>query len=883
MKLLFVFLLACSTFFQVHAQQFCNASLSLDGIDDYGSISSSFFPNPAQRTFTIECYVKSLGNTDPIPGIWGQYGTFSYMAIFNLSGIRFSYLNNGQTYSTDSTINIIGEWEHIAITGNEQTGLLSIFKNGIKIGERNHGTPDWDFIDNSSRIGAIVDIIGMQDIYYYHGLIDDFHVSDSLLYTQNFTPPTQIIPNSRTRVLYTFNSQTGNIINDESSNNNDLTLYNGAQLSQDVPHPGGAGIITQEPMNQYPDFGAQATFSLAAGGQTTSQWYVNMGGGFQAMSDNAEYEGTQTSELKIKVAKAQYNAYWYRCIVQRGLCSDTSNQVRVFVCGKISQHPSNTQAISVDTASFSLNHTDANALYQWQYSTGSGFTSLTPGQNFSGVKTATLRVNKQGLGKGPHILRCIVQSGICTDTSRTANLFVCGMITSQPNSIQGKPNLPYAMSITHTDPQATYQWIVRRNQKYELLTDGNGISGSKTSSISIDTARFTMNRWAFRCIISSGICTDTSAEGILFLCGSIVGQPNAPSIARPGSTIQLNISHSDADARFQWQKYDANAWVNMKDGNTVLGSKSAALFLSNITTNDHQSRYRCITNSVICIDTSRDITLTVCGSITEQPKGLSLRSGGSGSISLQHSDALARYQWQSSQGSGFTNLNDGTGITGVTSDVLNFSNMPLSANNRRYRCIIRTGGCIDTTDEVSLTVCGTLLSHPKDQTVKQGQQTIFSIRHEDPDAIFQWQILSGNAFMNLLDNQQYFGVRNDSLIILNTSRADSGSVFRCLSESHGCMDTSKTALLRINTDQLNSVSDASISRFLLHPHPVHDVLHIIGMIDESEYRILDILGKEILRGHTLMNGGIDVSVLPKGLYILHIGLNQPKAVTFMKE
>lgn len=491
-------------------------------------------------------------------------------------------------------------------------------------------------------------------------------------------------------------------------------------------------------------------------------------------------------------------------------------------------------------------------------------------------------VDKRGLGKGPHIYRCIVQSGVCTDTSSTALLFVCGTIVNQPDNVQGLPNIPCTFRINHSDPQATFQWIVRRNQKYEILNDGNGITGSKTSRISIDTARFSMNRWAFRCIITSGICTDTSAEGILFLCGSIVGQPNAPAIARPGTTIQLNITHNDADSRFQWQKYDTNAWVNMKDGNNVLGSKNAALFLSNITTKDHQSRYRCITNSVICNDTSREVSLTVCGSITEQPKGLSLRSGGSGTISLQHSDIHAQYQWQSSQGAGFTNLKDGAGITGVSTEVLSFSNMPLSANNRRFRCIIKTGGCSDTTDEISLTVCGTLLSNPKDKTVKLGQQTIFSIRHEDPDATFQWQILSGNAFMNLLDNQQFIGVRNDSLFILNTSRVDSGSVFRCLANSHGCIDTSKTALLRVTTDQLNSVSEEHTLSCSIYPNPVLDNLQIIGTIDDKEYRILNVLGKEMLQGILPIDGIIEVSILPRGFYILHIGSNTPKAVTFMK-
>lgn len=882
MKFLFAFLLACSTLCEVHAQQFCNASLSLDGIDDYGSISQSFFPNAAQRTFTIEFYVKSLGNTDPIPGIWGQYGNASYIAIFNISGIRFLYLNNGQTFSSDSTINTIGEWEHIAITGNEQSGTMSMFKNGVKIGERVHGTPDWAFIDNSSRIGAILDVIGLQDTYYYHGLIDDFHVSDSVLYTQNFTPPTQITANSRTRVLYDFNAVNGSVIQDFSQNDNDLTLHNGAQLSQDVPHPGGTGIITQEPVNQYPDFDAQATFSLTTGGQVTSQWYVNMGGGFQLLSDNAEYEGTQTTQLTIKQAKSQYNSYWYRCIVQRGLCSDTSSQVRVFVCGKITQHPSNVNAISLDTGSFTLTHSDPNAVFQWQYSNGASFVQLVPGTNYSGVNKKTLLIDKRGLGKGPHIYRCIVQSGVCTDTSRTALLFVCGTIVNQPDNVQGLPNIPCTFRINHSDPQATFQWIVRRKQNYEILNDGNGITGSKTSSISIDSARYSMNRWAFRCIVTSGICTDTSAEGILFLCGSIIGQPNAPAIARPGTTIQLNITHNDVDARFQWQKYDANVWVNMKDGSNVLGSKSAALFLSDITTKDHQSRYRCITNSVICIDTSREVSLTICGNITEQPRALSMRTGGSGTMSLQHSDINAQYQWQSSQGSEFSNLTDGMGVTGGKTDMLTFTNMPLSAHNRRYRCIIKTGGCIDTTDEVSLTVCGTLLSSPKDQTIKEGEKTLFAIRNEDPDATFQWQILSGNAFMNLLDNQQFIGVRNDTLFILNTSRADSGSVFRCLANSHGCMDTSKIATLRVNADQLNSVSEEHISRCSIYPNPVSDKLQIIGIIDDKEYRIMNVLGKEILRGIVPIDGMIEVSILPRGFYILHIGLNHPQAVTFMK-
>lgn len=880
MNLLIVFLLSCFATVQLQSQQYCNASLSLDGIDDYGTISESFFQNQAQRTFTIEFYVKSLGNTDPIPGIWGQYGTACYLAVFNVSGIRFSYLNNGQTYSTDSTINTIGTWEHIAITGNEQTGKLVIFKNGVRIGERNHGTPDWEFIDNSSRIGAILDIIGLQETYYYHGLIDDFHVSDSVLYTQDFTPPNQIIPGNRTRVLYDFNAIDGSVVRDVSSNNNNLTLHNGAQLSLDVPYPGGGSIISQEPVNQYPDFGEQATFSLTANGQGQCQWYVNTGNGFQIMADNNEYSGTKTNQLIIKQASSQYNTYWYRCIVQKNTCSDTSNQVRVFVCGKISLNPSNVIAISVDTGTFSLTHTDPNAVYQWQYSSGGAFSNLTASANYTGINTQHVKVDKRGLGKGPHLYRCIVQSGVCSDTSRAALLLVCGSIVNQPTDVKGIPNIPCSFSVSNSDPQATYKWIVRKNQNYEVLTDGNGIKGSSTYKITIDTAKYSMNKWSFRCIMSSGICEDTSTAGTIYLCGSISAQPSAPSLIRPGNTAKLTISHTDPDARLQWQKYDANEWVNLKDGITISGAKAREIYISDLTTKDHGSRFRCIINSVICTDTSLSVQLNICGAITEQPTGIRVRSGDPGSLTVLHSDMYATYQWQLWNGTRFSNLYDAGNITGSNAKTLSFSSMNLTNNNTQYRCIINTGGCIDTTNEVVISVCGSLLKQPINSSVKEGKQASFSLHHEDPSALFQWQLASGNSFMNLLDNQQYYGVKNDTLLLLQTSKADSGLVYRCLINSNGCTDTSTSAQLFVTSDPMNGLDDDELT-IGIYPHPVKDILQVHGLQDIS-VTIRNMLGQTLIQD-IIHNQGLDISMLQPGMYVLQCLHTPLFTVTFIKE
>jgi len=103
-----------------------------------------------------------------------------------------------------------------------------------------------------------------------------------------------------------------------------------------------------------------------------------------------------------------------------------------------------------------------------------------------------------------------------------------------------------------------------------------------------------------------------------------------------------------------------------------------------------------------------------------------------------------------------------------------------------------------------------------------------------------------------------------------------------LANSHGCIDTSKSALLRVTTDQLNSVSEEHTLSCSIYPNPVLDNLQIIGIIDDKEYRILNVLGKEMLRGIVPIDGIIEVSILPRGFYILHIESNTPKAVTFMK-
>ncbi len=64
-------------------------------------------------------------------------------------------------------------------------------------------------------------------------------------------------------------------------------------------------------------------------------------------------------------------------------------------------------------------------------------------------------------------------------------------------------------------------------------------------------------------------------------------------------------------------------------------------------------------------------------------------------------------QWQSDVGFGFQNLSNAGQYSGVNSDTLYVSNVSVLNDNQKFRCIIGSGGCQDTSDVVTLQIVNT--------------------------------------------------------------------------------------------------------------------------------------------------------------------------------
>ena len=89
-------------------------------------------------------------------------------------------------------------------------------------------------------------------------------------------------------------------------------------------------VITANPANRTICAGGNTTFTVAASGATSYQWYQNSGSGFSALTNTAPYSGVTTNTLTITGATSAMNGYQYRAVAI-GSGSATSNAATLTV------------------------------------------------------------------------------------------------------------------------------------------------------------------------------------------------------------------------------------------------------------------------------------------------------------------------------------------------------------------------------------------------------------------------------------------------------------------------------------------------------------------------------------------------------------------------
>jgi hypothetical protein len=190
------------------ATLFGGGTMNFDGNGDYLSIgdTSTFkFLHDGTTDYTVECWwsTSNISNIEPIISSAGYSGTTGFTSYYSTSKqeLRAIIAGNSTSFMRDvrlyNWVPELNRWYHVAITFDSTTSVLSLFLDGVRVAQSDE-TSSLSTSDSNTplKIGAIYDSAGYsnRDTWSYHnGSIQDVRISKKVVYTANFTPPTNLL------------------------------------------------------------------------------------------------------------------------------------------------------------------------------------------------------------------------------------------------------------------------------------------------------------------------------------------------------------------------------------------------------------------------------------------------------------------------------------------------------------------------------------------------------------------------------------------------------------------------------------------------------------------------------------------------------------------
>ncbi|MCK4663979.1 MAG: immunoglobulin domain-containing protein [Bacteroidales bacterium] len=560
--------------------------------------------------------------------------------------------------------------------------------------------------------------------------------------------------------------------------------------------------IVNQPSNQSINEGDNAVFSLIATGADSYQWQENTGSSFENIIDVDIYSGAETNTLTITGVSLYMTDYQYQCVVTNSNGNTISNTAILTVClpVSISSHPESQTICEGNDTIFGITATNADS-YKWQVNTGSNFEDITNGVVYSGAETDTLTITGAGFDMNNYQYHCIA-SNLCVDiTSNSAFLMVSPTvyIISQPENqtiCEGNDTI-FSITATNVD---NYQWQVNTGSSFEDITDDDIYSGAETNTLIITGVNLDMTNYQYQCIIDN-LCGDiTSNIAVLTInpLVSITSQPESQTICEGNDTI-FGITATNVDS-YQWQVNTGSGFEDITNGDIYSGIETDTLIITSVTANMNTYEYQCIIDN-LCGDITSSIAILTVNplvSITSQPENQTICEGNDTIFSITATNADG-YKWQVNTGSGFEDITDDNTYSGAETDTLTITNATVNMNTYEYQCIV-DNSCGDITSNIAVLTVNPLVSitsQPKNQTICEGNDTIFCITATNADN-YKWQVNTGSNFEDITDDDIYSGAETDTLTITSVTANMNTYEYQCVADN-SCGDiTSNIAVLTVN-------------------------------------------------------------------------------------
>lgn len=257
---------------------------------------------------------------------------------------------------------------------------------------------------------------------------------------------------------------------------------------------------------------------------------------------------------------------------------------------------------------------------------------------------------------------------------------------------------------------SNYQWEIDSTNSgvFLPLSNGNYFQGVDSNVLLVQNVNFGLNGSKFRCFVQDSACaTRTNPAELTVSCSNVISGSPQTAYKFPGDSAIFTIGSTQVTHQYQWQIFNAGAWLNLADFGQFSGTQSARLVVRNLSNQNHNQQFRCLVTAFGCSDTSTAAALQVLCS----PRNL---NGPNNAPVVEAQTAIFRidsiagatYSWQRNVGFGFLTLTNGGNVQGANQPTLRISNVQWADNNTGYRCIVRVDHCADTSAAATLQIVG---------------------------------------------------------------------------------------------------------------------------------------------------------------------------------
>ena len=402
-------------------------------------------------------------------------------------------------------------------------------------------------------------------------------------------------------------------------------------------------------------------------------------------------------------------------------------------------------------------------------------------------------------------------------------------VTSQPVALFSSYGSSAKFTISTTSTYTNFQWQINPGSGFQNLISTSQFSGINNDTLTVSGLNLSNNNKAFRCLINSEMCNDTSHDVSLIVTGM------------PPKIIPAFIP---TDSLVAWYPFNGNAIDESGNGNNATfnnatlttnkqGSVNSAYsfngfndeFISCVNMNLPMGKSkRTISmwlNPSGIVNSSQTLTALSYGEPTNGKANMIGLLNGTVRYMGWLDDVETAYPYSFNQWINVITTFDSLNVKIYTNGILQVSTTKTNWNTTGWQYYF--GARADTGDAFfngkidDIAIWGRILSdyeilqvyngycldsitsNPTDVVSNYGGSVQFKIASSNPNSNFRWQTDLGSGFQNINNTSQYSGIANDTLTVSGLNNINNNQKFRCITFSGSCFDTSDVATLNVNS------------------------------------------------------------------------------------